>query len=115
MKSFKSLRQFYEISGILPPQTNQKCLLNAKNLFYLISMLQYMLSTASFSLFKTGSMAEYGKSFYGYITVLIYSPNFLITIYKSADIFMLFERFDKFIEKSKSFPLSEQKKVLLSE
>lgn len=112
MRSFQSLRQFYRISGIFPPsQLNQKCLLNANNLFYVISMLQYMISTVSCSLFKTGSMAEYVKSFFGAISALIFIQIFLITISKSADIFMLIDKFDKFVEKSKFFSFLIKKKT----
>lgn len=103
MKSFQSLSQFYQISGIFPLQPNQNCLLNSKNSYFLISMLTLLITTASFSFFKTASIADYGKSFYGVISVLIYSINFLITIYKSTDIFKLIDKFDKFMEKSKLF------------
>lgn len=103
MKSFQSLSQFYQISGIFPLQPNQNCLLNSKNSYFLISMLTLLITTASFSFFKTASIADYGKSFYGVISVLIYSINFLITIYKSSDIFKLIDKFDKFMEKSKFF------------
>lgn len=105
MKSFQSLRQFYQISGIMPPQSNQKkSLLNGKNLFFIISTILVMVMTTLFSFFKTATLIDYGKSSYTAITIMIFTPNFVINIYKSADIFKLIEKFDKFIEKSELFP-----------
>lgn len=102
MRSFKLLREFYCFSGIVPPQSqpNRKCLLNFKNVLILVSMLQYLMTTASFLLFKTASIKENGISFYGAISVFVFSPSFLLTIYKSADIFELMNKFEKFIEQS---------------
>lgn len=102
MKSFQTLREFYHFSGIFPPQpqSNKKCLLNAKNVLILISMLQYLVTTASFLMFKTASIKENGISFYGAISVFVFSPSFLFIIYKSADIFVLMDKFEKFIEQS---------------
>lgn len=103
MKSFRSLREFYQVSGVLPPQPNQKCMLNAKNVLFLTGMLQYVVWGTPFLLFKPASVTDYGKAIYGITSMLVFSLNFLITINSSADIFKLIDKFENFMERSKSF------------
>lgn len=78
-------------------------MLNAKNVIFIFAMLQYLMATASFTFFGNASIIDYGKSFYGSITIIVYLPNLLITIYKSDEILMLIDKFDGIIEKSKLF------------
>lgn len=62
-------------------------------------MMIFAASTA-FLLFEAKSMIEYGRSYFLSMTALVHIVCLIAIIPKSSNIFILMEKFEKFVEKS---------------
>lgn len=62
MELFQSLRRFYSLMGIYPPQPNHSNPFNYKILFFFWYIVLVSTSTLSYFLFKANSLQDYGKA-----------------------------------------------------
>lgn len=87
--------------GIYSSQLNQNCLPNAKKLYFSLSLLHLLVSTAAFIVCEAKSIDEFANAFYlfssGLSTLVFYS----VPVCKAPQIFTLVEHFEEFIEKRK--------------
>lgn len=101
VKIFQSLRKFYEMAGYYPSQSsNQNPQFNVKNLFMLISIIQFFTASIAFFLFAATSINEHADCLYICSTCGASTIHILTHIYKIGQILQLIENFEKFIEKS---------------
>lgn len=77
---------------------------NWQNLTVLLLHLILFAVTAAFFLFEAHSYAEFGGSFMLCTSLLVLVVNLSIIIPKSADIYILMEKCEEFIEQSKRNP-----------
>lgn len=102
MKLFQSLQKFYRITGIYPSSSNRNHSVNWKILLILLSLIQFAVLTGVFFITEANSIDEYGTSFYGSISALLGVVDFLINIWKMANILRLIGKFEEFINKRKT-------------
>lgn len=103
MKLFQCVQRFYHTMGLLPLQsidnfTNFKLVRILLSLFSLISLV---FSEMGYFLFEAKTTIEYIQTFIMSFIGLACIVNFLIQLWKIANICQLIEQFDAFIEKSK--------------
>lgn len=100
---FCSVRKYFEALGFYaPPQPNQNCELNRKNLFYISSVTGLIFPVTGFLLFKATSAFEYSMCFYTCVTMLGMTVYCTVLIYKMGSIVKLIENYGEFIGKRKS-------------
>lgn len=101
VKLFQKLQNIYFKLGIFcPSQTDRIFFINARNLFFLISLTQMLMLSLEFLLFEAKSTIEFGISFYSTITELGCLFNFLMITWKMPKILDLIGKLENFIEKS---------------
>lgn len=66
-------------------------------------------ASTSFLLFEANSFQQYGDSFWICVSFLVYIVGMTATISKMSNIFILFEKFDEFVEKSENRKCSKGK------
>lgn len=96
MKILSPVRKFYKMLGIYPSNT-----IDAKNIFFIISLIQLIISTLAFISINAKSTDEFGIAFYVFITATTQLVHLLISIKKIPNISDLIEKYEAFIEKSK--------------
>lgn len=102
MNLFKSVRKFYEVMGLYPPQPNQNRSFNLRNFFYSIfSMTLFISLLCCFALKPTMTVLERVETVYVMLTELACVVNFFVSYQKIGIILLLIERFNEYIEKSK--------------
>lgn len=102
MKLFQTVQKCYGIMGILlPPKSFQNCSINARNLFFILSLTLTFFSTIAYFLFQARSLLDYGNSFYGSTSDLYTLADFLIAFWKMPTILKFIALCEKFIEQSK--------------
>lgn len=99
IKLFQFVQNGYQIMGIYPSQSNRNVLLNAKNVYFSLTMIEMIISSMAFFVFQAESIEEFGQSFFVSITILYALVGLLITIWKIPNILMLIEHFDEFVGK----------------
>lgn len=97
MELFRTIRNFYFWIGINLSQSNQII-----KIFTFSSLTIAFILIADFFLFEAKSVVEYGLSFYILSTVLFVLLNLLLTVLEMPNTLKLIERFEQFIEMSKS-------------
>lgn len=101
MDLFKSVRKFYEIMGIHPPQPNQNRSFNLRNLFFLIPTVAVFFSSLCYFVFKPTSVLERTESVYIILTHLACTVNFIVSYRKIGTILFLIKKTNEFLDRSK--------------
>lgn len=101
MNFFQSVRKFYETLGICSLHLNQTYFFNVKIFFFYFVIAFVWISEIAFCLFEAASVADYGKSFYAFVTQFSLFWGFLTTIWLISNILKLIGRYEMFIAKSK--------------
>lgn len=100
MELFHSNREFWQTMGIKPPHPNQIHPFNARNLFFILSLIMVCISTLAFLVFRAEVMLEYGICVYGSLSDLTLLADILISIWQIPNIFKMIEMCEQFIEMS---------------
>lgn len=101
IKLVVSVKQYYRTMGIYPKQPNQYYTINARNIFFSLSMALISISTSAFFIFKASSIREYAETLYIASTQMTGLFIFLITFWKMPKILAIIEKSEELIEKSK--------------
>lgn len=102
IKLFQFIQKCHQTIGISPFRPNQKQrLTNLIQTILLISLAQFMLTTAAFALFDAKSMFEYGFAFYSFVTMINCIAIYLILIWQSQNTLEFIKSGEAFIAKSK--------------
>lgn len=80
---------------------NQNPSFNAKSLFMLISIIQFLIASIAFLIFGAKSINERADCLYICSTCVVNIIHVLMHIYKNGQISQLIDNYEKFIEKSK--------------
>lgn len=100
MKLFERLRGDFEITGIYSVQNQQKQLFNLKNVFLLLMLVQFFISSAAFLLFQEKSANEFVYAFYWSTTSFAATLLFLVNILKKEKMFKLINNCEQIIQNS---------------
>lgn len=101
IKLFQFLRKFYEMAGFYPSQSlSQNPSFNAKSIFFLFSLVQFLAASIAFFMFAVSSINERADCLYLGLTSAACTIHVLMHIYKITQILQLIVNFEKFIEKS---------------
>lgn len=95
-KMFEIIRETLHQMGIDLPFS-----FNFRNLFLILALVQAIISSVLCFLWEAKLMSDYGLCFYAFVTESTVLAIFAINIWKIADILKLFEKCEKFVEKSK--------------
>lgn len=99
---FQFLRKFYKTFGFYPPQSpNHNLPFNAKNLFLLVSLIQFMAASIAFFLFALASINERADCFYICSACAIDIIHVLTHVHRIGQILQLIDDYEKFIDESK--------------
>lgn len=82
-----------------PPQPNQMCELNCKNLFYILTQIVMLVPIAGFFIFKAESAYEYSTTAYMALTLASVILQLIIFLYKTESFRNLIGNYEQFIEK----------------
>lgn len=66
IKLFKYIRKIYQVTGVIPSESNRK-------LLFFFSLAQFSFSTTAYLLFEANSITEYGMGLYTSTTIAIFS------------------------------------------
>lgn len=103
IKLFQFSQKFYKRIGIDPSQSNVNSKsINWKNLLVLFVLIHFCISSFAYFLFEAKSTGERANSFYMSATELICIIFFSINIHNIDEIRSLIDKFEAFIQKSKS-------------
>lgn len=111
MKSFRRLREFYQLTGTHPSQHNH--FINIRILFILTVLSSYFASTFAFFLYDAAEVIELASAFFQSITAIAVILNFIVHFWKTPAALDLIHNFDEFIEKSKFWEMFVFKFTLL--
>lgn len=98
MNLFKSVQSFYELMGIHPAQS-----FNLRNLIFLTVLMAFLLSLLCCFALEPITVLERAESVYLMLTDLASVVNFCVSYRKIGVVFMLIEKANKYIEKSRYF------------
>lgn len=101
MDLFQSIRKFWQTMGIKPSDPNQVHPFNARNLFFISSLIMICISTTAFLIFRAETLLEYGSCLYWSLSEHVMLVNILIDIWRIPIIFKMIEACERFIEMSK--------------
>lgn len=101
IKLFQTLQVIYQKLAIQPTPLDQSARFNGKNLFFLSSLLQFLISVAAYLPLKAETVAEYGFTFAICIALLFTIVLLMIQFWKAPEIFNLIDDFQQFIETSR--------------
>lgn len=96
-----AIQQYYHTMGIYPKQPNHHYSINARNLFFSLSMTLISISTTAFFIFKAKSIGEHAETLYIASTQMTGLFIFLVTFWKMPKILKIIEKSEELIEKSK--------------
>lgn len=112
IKLFQNVQKIYQMMSIYPPQSNQNCTFNIKNLCILLSMVSVTIASIAYVLFDTRSAVEYGRCCIAIFSELEMILYFFVQFSKMPRIRKLIENFEAFIKKSEYFPTFSLKLAL---
>lgn len=92
-----------QIMGTRPAHPNQIYPFNAKNLFFILSLIMFCASTLAFLIFRAKTMLEYGICLFTSLSGLTLLIVVLISIWQTQNIFKMIESCELHIELSESF------------
>lgn len=102
IKLFQSVQKYHRTMGIYQLQPNQRWLtFNSRNLLFLVSFIQMLVTTIGFSIFHAKTTIEYGACYYAYISEIGSTTYFLLQMCQITNFSKLIEHFEEFIEESK--------------
>lgn len=102
IKLYQSVQKSYQSIGLDPKQANPTPIIYShRTLFVAFSLMQMLISSTAFLVFKTTTVQEFVISFYALITELLVSIIFLTLLTKMSDISSLIAMSEELIEKSK--------------
>lgn len=103
MKTLQSTHKCFAMIGIQwPHQLNQKCLCNVKTSFGLFLFAFLFVCDYKFLICEAKTWTEYAELFYNISTLVAYTFDYAVHIWKSEELFQFTEKFVSVIEKSKS-------------
>lgn len=103
VKLFNTQRKLYKTLGLYIHRSqlwHSTGLATAKSLFFLISAVQFFITTTAFFLFEAQTINEYGMSFYISITILAVAINTTTIAWQIDQISRLMRNYEEFIDKS---------------
>lgn len=98
---FESIRIYFGVLGIFPPNANENSSLNWRNLLVIFSFIQNGISSLVFFMFEANSVLDYGITFYTYTSMMYCVWYFVAFIWRTPQIFQLIESCQQFIEQRK--------------
>lgn len=103
MKLFRWVRKGFRTIGMYPTKSSdgQRCPFNLTNSLVLISTVQLFISSSVFFVFKAEAIGDRADSFYMSISHLLGVWHAAVTIWRSPQMFKLFETFERFIDARK--------------
>ena len=102
IKLFQTVLNSYQAIGLDSIQSNPKPeKYNQRFLFIVFSMMQMLVSTFAFFIFRAKTVQEFASSFYTSLTELFLMVVLFAHIPRMGDILKLNESYERFIEKSK--------------
>lgn len=110
LKLFRIVQKSYQMIGIFPRQPNQIYPLNSTNVLYLYTMVQFIIVSSVYFLFKAERLDEFGLSFYVTLTATSILFYYVTNIHQIGNILKLIEKFEEFIGNSECF--DSRKKIL---
>lgn len=103
VKLFITQRKLYKTLGIDIYQSQiwrSMRSINGRSLLFLISALQFYISTTAFLVFEAQTADEYGMTFYISITIVSVAINAITIAWQMDKIFILMRNYEEFIDKS---------------
>lgn len=100
VKLFQATRTFHMMGGLYPPQPHQIHPFNLKNLRILIGLIFAFFGVSGYFLFLAKNMFDYTISFYASVTLLFFLAIFSINIWKTANVYELWDLGERLLEKS---------------
>lgn len=102
VKLFQTVLELYETMEIHEQKSNRVAdWLNFQNIFFLVSMVIMIVTSAAYFLFRANTVQEYSDTFYVALTVAICLSGNFIVILQIANISKFISTFETFIMKSK--------------
>lgn len=103
IKLFHSVQKCFKLAGFIPQESNPcgYCTFNWRNLFHLFSLGLMLLTASTFFFFKARTVYEYGASYTGSNIIVATLLYYIVFMFKTKNILLLIERYERFIEKSK--------------
>lgn len=99
---FRCVRRLFKSIGIVPSKHSEHFAFNWRNLFISSSILIMLVLQVEFFFFEAKSIQEYGLSFYGCVSLILFVFDAAIIVWQMPNILKLMENLEKFIELSKS-------------
>lgn len=108
VKLFQTVLELYETMKIHEQQQSNRIpsWFNFKNLFFFLSMIVMIITSAAYFLFRANTVQEYSDTFYVALTVATCLCCIFIGISEISNISKLISIFETFIEKSKLITLN---------
>lgn len=107
VKLFQATRRFHMMGGFYPPQPHQIHPISFKNLQILIGLIFAFFGVSGYFIFLATNMFDYTISFYASVTTLFFITIFCINIWKTANIYELWDLGERLLEKSKWLHVNE--------
>lgn len=102
VKIFQTVRELYETMKIHDQKANGvPDWVNFKNIFFFVSMIIMIATSAAYFLFRANTVQEYSDTFYVALTVAICLVCDFIAIVQITNISKFITSFEMFIKKSK--------------
>lgn len=104
IKLFELTREYYETVGVHPSTSLASYTFNWRSFLTFYILTAEFVSTATYFLFKTNITIDYVEtlqSFYFSSTSFNFLVTFMINYWKMSKIFMLMDRFEDMVQKSK--------------
>ena len=103
LKLLQFTQKLYEDMGVYPPKSNHFWhSINWRNASMFISLIQMLIFSLAFLIFEAETIVDAGSSFYVVNTELTCSIFFFINFHNLPIILNLIEKFEDFIEQSKT-------------
>lgn len=104
LKVLRFTQKIYQDMGICPSPSNPNLhSINWRNCSVLISLAQMLIFSLAFLAFKADNIVDVGTAFYAVVTETVCSIYMIINFYNMPKILKLIEKFETFIDQSKSF------------
>lgn len=101
IKLFKFTLKIYQHIGIYPPAYNQTpSPINRKNCFFLISLVQFFITTAAHLFVETNSIIEYGLVFFPCLNAILGFSLYSFLMWEMEAILNYIGNWEQFINKS---------------
>lgn len=103
IRLFQSVRKYQFLMGIYVTDSNERAPFNYKNVIFLGSVAQLLISSLLFFVFQADSFREYANSFYATITAGSTCSYYVVQMLQIANFDMLTKQVEHFVEQSNSF------------